>query len=430
MKDGLDVEGLFWLPQSPDDRVGGRLRFTASSGGELQLIGSLSSQTGLLDDYQIGRIYGLAGQRVLTLQNCSRKGQIVEPGLSRETYSVSTVFAGKASLSDPLLFSLMHIEIDHLEDWVGASLLKQAGIFDKIPLSEGPITLQYLKPLQPAVTSEHGTCQLLGTVTYDGRSIARKVIDLHAVLSIQFNQPVSFREVKETALSLQALVSVALDTPLSIKRLLVFEDEPVEPDRLVFDRLNATEIYSSFRGLETSISKEYYHPSEMLFAFENINGFSGIFQWLEVYRKYRLVVDMTTSHWYSPKLYAENRFTNALIASEALIRMEEQRQQISYSNKIKQRISGIPLFADILPDTNSWVEEVTQTRRDLVIHPGLQGEPDPWRLHVLAESLYFLVVILLLKKCGLPEPVFSEMANHRRYIWLSHQLQQEDNGDR
>ena len=425
----LDIEGLFWLPHSPDSQIAGRLTFSPSAGGELQLIGSLSGESDPFSsgqsDFRCDRILGVAGQRLLTLHDCLRDGWTVEfPGLVRETYAISTIFAGKTSLTEPLAFSLVHIEIDHLEDWVGKSVFKETGLVESIRILEGPITTHHLKPVEPPVNGPDGIFQLLASYMYRSPSIAHKEINLIAIISIHFGEPQSYQEITEIVLGCQALVSIALDTPLSIRRILVFEDNVEGSGELVFARLEGTEVFSSFRGLEPTSSKDYYHPSEMLFTFDEIGGFAGIIQWLNVFKKYRLVVDMMTSHWYLPKLYIQNRFANALIASEALLRIEEQRQEINYHNKIKQQISRSSLFSDLVQDTASWVDEIMGLRNELVIHPGLKSEVDSWRLYILAESLYFLVVILLLKKCGVPEAVMSAMASHRRYIWLNHQLEQ------
>jgi hypothetical protein len=64
-------DGLFWLPDHPDEKVAGRLEFDQVKGGELNLIGAFGYIRVLTSEPRnYSRIVGIAGRQLLTLQDC------------------------------------------------------------------------------------------------------------------------------------------------------------------------------------------------------------------------------------------------------------------------------------------------------------------------------------------------------------------------
>ena len=62
----LDVDGLFWLVDKPDDKVAGRLRFDPTEGARLGLIGKFKDFVPTGDNPPV-RINAIAGGRFFTL---------------------------------------------------------------------------------------------------------------------------------------------------------------------------------------------------------------------------------------------------------------------------------------------------------------------------------------------------------------------------
>ncbi len=76
----------------------------------------------------------------------------------------------------------------------------------------------------------------------------------------------------------------------------------------------------------------------------------------------------------------------------------------------------------LVGDVEKWIRLVVRTRNDVMVHRGLDegDEPD---FYLLSESLYFLVVLCLLRECGVSDDTLSGVQENHRVRWLSNQMQ-------
>ena len=84
----LDLDGLFWLEESPEERVGGHLRFNARSGASLDLIGTFDGDAVPEDRISPVRIHGVAGNKLVTLDSCLQTNRTLGIPGSRVNASV------------------------------------------------------------------------------------------------------------------------------------------------------------------------------------------------------------------------------------------------------------------------------------------------------------------------------------------------------
>ena len=119
----------------------------------------------------------------------------------------------------------------------------------------------------------------------------------------------------------------------------------------------------------------------------------------------------------------DNRFFNVVTAAEALARIRRKQQTIDFENELGAlaREAG-STFGALVGDVNSWVKEIVQVRNNNVVHRGLRGDVQGSRLYCLAESVYFLVVLVLCSECDVPEATSAKIRNHQRFAWLASRL--------
>ncbi len=95
----LDVDGLFWLVDKPDDKVAGRLKFNPIEGANVGLIGKFKDFVPRGRNPPV-RMNAIAGGRLLALEDCYFDGLKVEytsggqSGLTRHKYHSDLFFAG------------------------------------------------------------------------------------------------------------------------------------------------------------------------------------------------------------------------------------------------------------------------------------------------------------------------------------------------
>ena len=161
----------------------------------------------------------------------------------------------------------------------------------------------------------------------------------------------------------------------------------------------------------------------MLFAFDDIGGLGGIRAWLNLAGKYSVVVALLVSHWYVPPLYQEQRYFNAVVAVETLIRIRRNKNSITLRKALGDLVQEVDsLFGPLVGDLKGWTQEVVRTRDNYVVHPGLRGNSDGYRLYLLSESIYVLVVIALLRECDVSDHSLKNIQNHEHFKWLAAEL--------
>ena len=183
------------------------------------------------------------------------------------------------------------------------------------------------------------------------------------------------------------------------------------------------DFYTRWIGAGSPNDGKAIDRSEMLFAFDDIGGMGGIRAWLNLAGKYSVVVALLVSHWYVPPLYQEQRYFNAVVAAETLIRIRKNEQDVNL-NKGLQDLAGVvdSVFAPLVGDLAEWAQEVVRTRDNYVVHPGLRGSSDGYRLYLLSESIYLIVVLTLLHECGVSIDLLKNIRNHAHFSWLAEEL--------
>ena len=429
----LDVAGTFWQAGKPDRKVAGRLTFNNADGLELNLIGSLHELTEVLDQLtepvvsvpseelhgpisESVRILGETTKGHVTLDHCLRKSgsfPLIGPRRpAQETYLCDVALLhAHFDEDEPLVFTGVRTRIQNLEHWVGTS---SVGIeFDYDEKSKEIEQIRIINtPREKMVTQTClGELELIFKYSLVGDHIVESTIRQSHVLEFRFSEPQSLRDTVGVCTSLRDLVTIGVDSPVSIDGVSLMHadlDRPVD-------------FYAQFIGTGYQAVGKPPHPREMLFTFEGLGGLQGVAKWLDVAQKYKLVISMLLSPQYRPPWYAEHRFFDSITALETLARVQLQEEHIN-RHKLKQLGHEMgDILKALVGDVDHWIDLVWDARRDNLVHRDLQeGENPP--LHLLAESLYFLVVFCLLKECEVTDSALESIQTHKRFCHVSNKL--------
>ena len=454
-------DGLFWLPDHPDDKVAGRLEFDQVRGGELNLIGAFGDIRALTNgsrDYS--RIVGVAGKRLLTLEECRQSHRGIEsPGLVRQRFRVGFILAGAHfEPGEVLEFTSVAVTIDNIEEWIGQSGFSTEIEQDASTRDLTRITMEYRPIPRESIQFSGGTLELGFTYSFSD-DIPR---------STKISQGCHFR-VRPTALS--ALKPDLLRYAGALEDLLTlgvgetaFLDEVwlTHPDV-------AREIAE--RKYEESIDillerRETYHEDvrrrlapEMIFTFDDIGRLEGMARWLDLSQRFRPVLGLLMAPRYMSRMYGENRFLNYVFAAEvfhrayfdnrvlpkAVFKAKKRRivrrvprdqrrwllEQLNYANepRLSARLVemvahvGMP-FAVMVPDPRTWAGAVAKLRNSIAHRGGIETEDDSYRLalHYLGESVAYLTTACLLKELDPSARIVDNLSNHRRFMSVVQQL--------
>ena len=411
----LDIDGLFWLASEPEDKVAGRLTYGDENGAELDLIGSFS---GITDFEKIFgdsvRIQGVAGSKLLTLDGCHQSSQSLSfPGFVRERYYVSSTFVGAHfSHGESLEFVSIRLSMDHLRAWVGktGTHVDITPSDDSKGISKVVITHESLEKMTGF--SHIGELEISFPVRFHPNDSGKTWIMQNCEFGTRFSNHLSLGDVIQFCAAIQDLVTIAVDAPATVTGLT-----------LETSNNESVEMYARLRGNQVQAKTRDVRPAEMMFTFDHIGGLSGIAGWLEVSQRYGAVIGSLLGHWYLPSLYEENRFLNVAIAAEAVERIRTQEQDLKFQPALERLAENAgDTFEALVDDVKSWSRELVRVRVNQIVHRGLRGDIDGSRLYDLTESLYYLVVLCLLKECGVPENAFSNIKQHQRFRQLARRL--------
>ena len=437
----IDLEGKFWPASTPENEVPGRVSLDTNSGGKLVLIGAfydlrreVGGPTEEQTPFEIGarplgpvegiRIHGQAGNLKLTLENCIRieTVQSFPTGTAREEYHVGMVFLGiHLEEAEPLEFACVNLRISHLEQWVGKTGIEVSFHADGSTDNVDGFQVRRGSMAHEIVSTGYGKLGLdfRYPVFFDWISEAR--IRQECVMGLGLTEPKALDHILRMCSALQNLITIGLDSPSSVVSLMLHQ----EPGPIFRDAAadGMVELRAPMQGHDVPGRETAPHRHQMLFNFEDVGGIDGVARWVDIAEKYETVMGSLVSHWYLPRLYSEHRFFNACTAAEAMRRIQLQKQTFNFGNELKLLAlqAGKP-FEALVGDTDAWRKKVIQARVNYVVHPGLQKVRAADGLYPLSESLYFLVVMCLLRECGVPEETVDRVCQYQRFWILTRQL--------
>ena len=413
----LDIDGLFWPDEEPENQLAGRLKFDTQNGARLSLIGAFEGldQFGTIREPRF--IHGVAGKRLLTLADCRQDGQSLEmPGIAREQYYVSRVLSGghlpRSRLDG---FESVSVRLRHLERWVDqtGTTIKYDSSRDGRSLRKIALDFEPLETVEIKIDQDTLELRFPYQLTLDRFD---PTIRQFAAIAVQFHEPVSLEEAIVPCAAIQDLVTIGLDSPAVITHVSLTHSEvehKMSDGRVVPDPM---ELYERFRSSQVSQNEGDPHPAMMLFTFDQIGGLDGVAKWLGVARKFGPVVGTLLAHQYLPSIHVENRFLNAVVALEALERIRAQEQRVDLKVALQHAVeSAGPIGSDLVGCLNTWASEVREMRVLNVVHRGLHEDIDYRRMYELSESVYIVVVINLLQECRVEQSTLSNIQSHDRY---------------
>jgi hypothetical protein len=129
MNEKCEIKGIWFLPSSPENEVGGILTYEPGTIIKLDLIGDLMQRSGFGDYFEDSNhkvIYGITSTGTkISLYECYGSFSVTTYAVPLTSYSASSFIEGKHQ-QDPLEAVFDQIEVDflQLERWLGRDAYK------------------------------------------------------------------------------------------------------------------------------------------------------------------------------------------------------------------------------------------------------------------------------------------------------------------
>lgn len=440
----FDVEGEWWLPGYEDRRVAGTLRFDPNSGAELRLIGTFRSMfeegdrsqqpdgTTVVDfskdtierDGTYPRIHGLADGKQYTLEDCfrSRTTRHLLSGGGTETVHVNQIFQGAYFEKDEVLAADgVSMELRYLTHWICDSGIKETQAFPTAdpPLDVPSITLE-ARALDDAVVAlpDGGTLRLEHSVTIDGDRITTRGLSQKFFFRLDTSSLRTVPELVERASDLQDLVSIATGRTAEFDGMRFWHPDVIweHGDRRHREPI---EFFAPWNSKDKSKTPGKLSLHEMFFTYTQLGGIDGVGRWLESAARHRGALGRVMASTYAKSMFVSDRLLNRAAALEAFDRTTSGHLQSKFKTRLTRctDLAG-NLFVGLVGDVDTWGEAVRKDRDDIAHHLGTRVKQTPSAQLFLADSLYWLFVLCMLRDAGAPEEVFDRIEKHPELEWL------------
>jgi hypothetical protein len=440
----LDVLGYWWLPEHADHKVPGRLIWDeVGGGGSLELLGELRPvelkdnvrADGTVQRYRERRskldqqypvIHGQTRDEGYTLLNSWSINGLGLRGLEEapERVSINGVLVG-AWYSDTKDIEADRATFDlrHLTAWVG-----QSGIDVASPLFDGDadgafmvITANHLPPLVTA----HGeiTVKLRHYLNPDNDGSAANTTTEAWKLVLETASLSTLEILTDVAIDIRALVTVAAGKASAIERAVI-QHPTIATNHAHLGRDLRDDITYYSRWAHRPADSPPMRQGDFLFDLAAFGGIATISSWLSAAQIYSTELRRVMATRYTDDMYLEDRIMNtsaALESFDCVRRNNVNDKGVHFVDRIVEcvTLAGPQMRELLVEDAGTWAKRVKAARNHLAHHgndfrtTGTVGE------RLLAEQLYWLFAMCILRVAQAPESTFESISANYEIRWLT-----------
>lgn len=436
--EAIDVLGYWWLPEHDDHKVPGRFTWDPEGGGDLDLLGELipfELKDNLLADGRVQKyrerrtklqnqfpiIHGEAQRQAYTLLNSfSLNG----PGLSDleespEHVATNGVLVGawytdNADLeADRAIFHMRH-----LTSWVNTdSITTRHPHLDGEP--DGPYIAITARQAPAYVAKfDHTEVRLFNELEPTGDRDTHSGINHAWRLLIAADHMSQLETLADIATDIRALVTIGTGMTADIEKAVLQHPNLLKHNLAgqPISRFRDDITYFS-RWSHRSADTEPVRRHDMFFNLAQLGGPKVIARWLVTTSKYPTELRRVMATRYTDAMYLEDRIANTCAALESfdIVRRDVPKDKATFRERLRASAEnvGTPFTDLIVEPLGEWLTDVVQARNDLAHHGayfrlhGTAGE------HLLAEQLYWLFAMNLLREAGADDAAFESIGRHR-----------------
>lgn len=447
--------GLWWLPEAPNERVPGVLRYDGDGGLSLSLIGAFEDRVistpapGMVVLHEGVRrwevVHGVAEQREITLLDCiaTRSNRAPDARVKspdkQSVLVVSAIIGAHVTGDEDSAFSAVEVSVEDLGLWAAESAFEgflgaPNGKFD----GSGRMSIKPIETRSVVVDDvEYRLAYTHWPPNFEqlkGLAIGR--MRYSAFVRVVPKAGISLAAARATTSLVQDLISLATHRASGViwLRLEVAGTASALPDGTPIPSRRADVLYSP-----SAIGKRDARALEqrrLLFTCASLPFEEVMPRWCDAYSRIQAATNMILGLRYAPATFVENNLLTAVGAAEALHRglridekpftdadfkrmrqamleqvPEEHRERFRGSIRndptLRDRLNALASRPDqeaillLLPDVAHWARRTTRARNDLA-HEGRTPNHSIDELDAIVRVTSAVVLLNLMHELGLP----------------------------
>lgn len=340
------LEGQWWLPETPEDKVPGTLEFSPHSGATLSVVGSLKEPGDHITARQremmeSERILGFSSNdKPITLWSCWESNKVnTATGFTKTSFhaDIALVGAHVKGMKD-IRFKKMLAEYQNLDQWAGISGLTLKRLNED---KAHRIVIEYNQPAPIVASVARAQIRLEFRPQFreDSGPIEEASIRQKALISFEYIESKHFEECSKMLRQFKNFLTLGVGEPVQLLALRGVVEKDEEP---------LVEIYYKPTGAKGSGKK--MPPARMLFTLDDLqeNFSHTLSNWFEKAETLGPVHDQYFSTAYGSPAYLDDRFLSMVQGVEAYHRRALATTELS-EDEHEQRLQEI---FDSAPDAH------------------------------------------------------------------------------
>jgi ApeA N-terminal domain 1 len=346
LQDSFSHDGFWWLPHRPEERVSGTLRFSASEGASLRLVGSF----GGIEAFNLGKeervtVHGVneKGKRITLLDAFVKSRSINWPGIMIEQYRVYQVCIGyHLETEDDAIFDKSFIRFDGLEEWLAVEPFKESWEFEPNKLN---LSVEAGQSEDIAKVGDY-TVGKSSSMSTEKSTRTEHAIKVQSFLYCETGEPLPIREHFQIATRLQELASLCTGHFLPLTHLSLRLHDPERNGR----PSAFVEIVAQMKHSVAGSRPKNEHPLFSILELLSAND-RAVENWFKQYETLSPAINLFFAVTGEEDMYTSVRFLLAVQALEVFHRRTTKGALMSKTEfgKLRTRlVDAIP--SDVSPD--------------------------------------------------------------------------------
>jgi hypothetical protein len=442
MNTPIDVQGVWWLPETPEHKVPGWLRYDFEDGGELRLAGSLRAPDWVVNPLPSGevqrsidepprdkrvypRIHGQSGDQLFNLEDSfqtSIQRHLCREDDSAERIHVNWFLTGAwFDQGEKPEFDNAVVHLQHLTDWVNHTGL-EPDYFRSEP--GAPFAIARANTLERFCAPAGEDCELVLwqelSTGGDGRNDL--ILNQQWTLTIKFPTLQPLSNFTDRVSDLQDLLTIASGRVGNIEDFH-FHHRDVPALSLAGTPMGSAKeklgFYTRWSNRDDN-SNERLSPYGMLFTFDDLGGIDGVERWMRFAGRHRSELSRVMATRYNQAMFLEDRVSNCVAALESFDRT--RRNAPDGTAPLVERLRQCAAFAGdsflVLlggEDVAAWTERAKTHRHTLGHHLDAFRNDTAIVERELADQLLWLALLCFLREAGAPRDVFLQIGKHSQF---------------
>jgi len=345
MIEEFEYKGIWWLPDKPEERVSGTLRFTPDEGAILDLIGSFKDIKNMNKILKPEIILGVSSNgKNITLYKCfETKSSFSIPGFQTSSLYANLVFIGAHfQKSEDIKFKSISVHYLHLDEWANIS-----GFDIKKLWEEKEVLIKYKlpKPFQANISDE---LKILVNVraTRPSLSFVQKeaTIKQKTEIKVETSEDKPFEDYRKIMYHIQNFLTLGITEsvhPVAIEGITEVNK------KMINDKTHYPPVEIFYRLPDIPKAPKTLLPFDMLSTFKDISDRFEDFlkNWFKKANLLEPVYSLYFGTLYNPHMYLEHRFLSLIQAIESIhqrIYGGEYLPNEEYKHVYDALISAIP----------------------------------------------------------------------------------------